>query len=43
MLGISSAVYERHAQIYLKDREIPWVIHGIDISPGSHGLFMGLN
>ena len=33
----------RHAQLYLKDRKIPWVIHGIDLSQGSHGLYMGLN
>ena len=35
--------YRRHAQLYLKDRKIPWVIHGIDLSQGSHGLYMGLN
>ena len=28
---------------YLKLEEIPWVIHGIDLSQGSHGLYMGLN
>ena len=28
---------------YLKLEEIPWVICGIDLSQGSHGLFMGLN
>ena len=36
-------VLHRHAQLYLKDRKIPWVIHGIDLSQGSHGLYMGLN
>ena len=36
-------VMHRHAQLYLKDRKIPWVIHGIDLSQGSHGLYMGLN
>ena len=30
----------RHAQLYLKDRKMLWVIHGIDLSQGSHGLFM---
>ena len=28
---------------YLKLEEIPCVIHGIDLSRGSHGLYMGLN
>ena len=27
---------------YLKLERIPWVIHGIDLSQLSHGLFMGL-
>ena len=34
---------KRHAQLYLKDRKMPWVIHGIDLSQGYHGLYMGLN
>ena len=41
--GAYGTVYERHAQVYLKYRKIPWVLYGIDLSQGSHGLFMGLN
>ena len=40
--GINDMHCRRHAQVYLKCREIPWVIHGIDLSQQSHGLFMGL-
>ena len=31
-----------NAQVYLKYGNIPWVIHGVDLSQGSHGLFIEL-
>ena len=40
---VADAIADGRTLEYLKLEEIPWVIHGIDLSQGSHGLYMGLN